>query len=290
MIHQAQPASKTIFITGASSGIGLATARLFLDQGWNVAATMRNPDDAKPWMTGRQVLVLSVDVTDMASLEAGVSRAVEAFGHIDVVLANAGYGLNGPLEGATEEQMRRQFDVNVFGVARTIKAVAPHMRERKSGAIITVSSIGGLIGMPAAPFYISTKHAVEGLIESARFELKPFGIQLKLIEPGGIRTDFSARSAAWTDHPAYVDAIAATRQLALSLLDNAPDPSEVAKVVFAAANDRSDRLRYPAKPGPYLMLYRLLPDRVWRGMIQTALRRAAAGTRRSSATGVTAHA
>lgn len=268
-------AAKTIFITGASSGIGLATAQHFLGMGWNVAATMRNPRDAKPWMDDPRILILPVDVTNYASLEAAVSHTIDAFGKIDVVFANAGYGLNGPLEGATEEQMHRQFDVNVLGVARTIKATAPHMRQRGNGIIIVTSSIGGLIGMPAAPFYISSKHAVEGLIESARFELHPFGIRLKLVEPGGIKTDFSVRSAAWTSHPDYIDVIKGNREMAVSLLESAPDPSGVAKVVYAAANDKSERLRYSAKPGPYLMLYNLLPDRFWRALIQAALRQAA---------------
>ncbi|MFO6448188.1 SDR family oxidoreductase [Erythrobacter sp. NE805] len=274
--------AKTIVITGSSSGIGLATARHFLDKGWQVVATMRDPDDAPSWMADSRVLVLRVDVTDLASLENGVAAAIARFGAIDVMFANAGYGLNGPLEGASEAQMLRQYDVNVFGVARTIQAVAPHMRERGGGTILVTSSIGGRIGMPAAPFYISSKHAVEGLIESARFELQPFGVRLKLIEPGGIRTDFSARSAAWTHHPAYADAIAATRRMAVDLLENMPEPAEVAKVVYAAANDRSSRLRYAAKPGPYLLLYRLLPDRVWRGMIEAALHRAARQTDKSA--------
>lgn len=268
-------ADKAIFITGASSGIGLATAKFFLDQGWRVVATMRDTSDAPPWMNNGRVLIARVDVTAMDSLEAGVARAEEAFGKIDVMFANAGYGLNGPLEGATEEQMHRQFDVNVFGVARTIKAVAPHMRQHGSGIIIVTSSIGGLIGMPVSPYYIATKHAVEGMIESARFELKPFGIRLKLIEPGGIRTDFSVRSAAWTEHPAYSEVIESAKRMALSLLENAPDPSEVAKTVFTAAKDNSERLRYHAMPGPYVMLYKLLPDRLWRAIIEAALRSAA---------------
>lgn len=266
--------SRSIFITGASSGIGLATAKLFHDQGWQVAATMRDPKDAASWMTGERCVILACDVTDQSALDAAAGETLSKFGKIDVAFANAGYGLNGPIEGATEEQMLRQFDVNVHGVARTIKAVAPDMRARKSGLIITTSSIGGLIGMPMAPFYISSKHAVEGLIESARFELAPFGIQMKLLEPGGIKTDFSRRSADWTDHPAYADAISAGKKMAVDLLDSAPAPEKVAEVVLKMATDGKDRLRYLAKPGPYVALYKALPDRLWRGMIQMALRNA----------------
>lgn len=262
-------------ITGASSGIGLATAKYFHERGWNVAATLRTPRDAPSWMQGPGIQVFPLDVADQSSVDQAVARATDVFGRIDVAFCNAGYGLNGPLEGATEEQMRRQFDVNVLGVIRTMKGVLPQMRARGEGLILTTSSIGGLIGMPISPLYIASKHAVEGLIESARFELEPFGVRVKLIEPGGIKTDFSVRSADWTQHPAYLKAIEAGQQMSVALLDRAPEAREVAKVVYRAAKDRSPRLRYPARPGPYLALYGMLPDALWRGMIQTALRRAA---------------
>lgn len=265
----------SIFITGASTGIGLATAKHFHEKGWQVAATMRNPRDAPTWMKGERCEVLPADVTDQASLDNAVEETIAAFGKIDVAFANAGYGLNGPIEGVTEAQMLRQFDVNVHGVSRTIKAVAPDMRRRKDGMIITTSSIGGLIGMPLSPQYIATKHAVEGLIESARFEFAPFNVRLKLVEPGGIKTDFSKRSADWADHPSYAEAIAAGKKMAVELLDSAPEPAKVAEVVFKAATDGSGRLRYLAKPGPYVTMYNWLPDSWWRGMIQLALRNAA---------------
>lgn len=269
--------SRTVLITGASSGIGEATAKLFAARKWNVAAAMRDPSRAEPWARAANVITPAIDVTDQASCDRGAQETIGRFGRIDVLFNNAGYGLNGPIEGATEEQMHRQFDVNVFGVVRMTKAVLPEMRASRGGLIITTSSIGGLIGMPVSPLYISSKHAVEGLIESARFELKQFGVRMKLIEPGGIRTDFARRSAEWTDHPAYAEYISGVRSMADSLVDGSPDPSEVAKVVFRAANDRSDRLRYLARPGPYVMLYNHLPDSLWRGMIQTALQRQASG-------------
>lgn len=266
---------KSIFITGAFSGIGLATAKLFHDSGWRVAATMRDPGDASAWMTGERVEVLPADVTDQTSLDDAVEETLSAFGTIDVAFANAGYGLNGPIEGATDEQMHRQFDVNVLGVARTIKAVMPSMRARGEGLILVTSSIGGKIGMPTAPFYISSKHAVEGLVESARFEAAPFGVGMKLILPGGIRTEFSTRSADWTDHPAYADAIRAGKKMSVDILEGMPAPEEVARVVHKAATDGKSKLRYLAKPGPYLALYNRMPDRLWRGMIGMALNRAA---------------
>lgn len=267
--------SRTILITGASSGIGAAAARLFLGRGWTVAATMRDPSAAPGWMQAERCLVLPLDVTDRASITAAVEQASATFGRIDVLFNNAGYGLNGPVEGATDAEMLHQFDVNLFGQVRVMQAVLPQMRARRAGLILTTSSIGGRIGFPAAPFYIASKHAVEGLIESARFELRRFGVRLKLIEPGGVRTDFSRRSARWTAHPDYAGQIAAAKAMSVSLLERMPDPEKVAEVVFRAATDPSDRLRYLAKPGPYMALYRLLPDRLWRGMIQAALDHAA---------------
>lgn len=266
---------KTILITGASSGIGEATVRLFRDKGWNVAATMRSPADAPPWMQGERCLVLPLDVSDRHAILAAVNAASTAFGHIDVLFNNAGYGLNGPVEGATDVDMFHQFDVNLFGQVRVMQAVLPQMRAQRSGLILTTSSIGGRIGFPTSPFYIASKHAVEGLIESARFELRPFGVRLKLIEPGGIKTDFSRRSARWTMHPDYAAQIEAGKSMAVDLLEGMPTPDKVAEVVYRAATDRTDRLRYLAKPGPYIALYRLLPDRLWRNMIQFALNRAA---------------
>lgn len=265
----------SILITGASSGIGLATAKLFMEKGWHVAATMRNPETAPAWMRNERVRVLPLDVTERTTIDAAVEQALGAFGKIDVLYNNAGYGLNGPIEGATDKQMRHQFDVNFFGLIDVTNAVLPHMRQRRAGLIINVSSIGGLIGMPGAPLYIASKHAVEGLSESIRFELKPFGIRVKMIEPGGIKTDFVSRSSKWTNHPDYSDSIRAMKAMADGLQDSMSAPREVAEVVLKAANDRSDKLRYLAKPGPYVLMYRLLPDRLWRGLIQGTLDREA---------------
>lgn len=271
---------RTILITGASSGIGRATADLFAAKQWNVAASMRSPNESPHGLSGSNVITPRIDVTDSEAITAGVEETLQHFGRIDVLFNNAGYGLNGPIEGATEEQMRRQFDVNVLGVVRMSKAVLPHMRRAGEGTIVTTSSIGGLIGMPFAPLYIASKHALEGLMESARFELKPFGIRLKLIEPGGIKTDFISRSAEWTCHPDYADHIQSAKAMAQSLNERLAPAADVAKVVYRAANDTSDRLRYLAKPGPYVTMYNLLPDSIWRGMIQMALRRQARSGRR----------
>ena len=272
---------KTIFITGCSSGIGLASARLFAAKGWNVVATLRDPADAPPDFAMPNVLVAALDVSDRASIETAVEQALKRFGRIDVLVNNAGYGLNGPVEGATEGQMRAQFDVNVFGPIRVAQAVLPSMREKGAGLVVNVSSIAGMIGMPISPLYVASKHAVEGLSESMRFELKPFGIRVKLLQPGGTRTDFISRSAQWTSHGAYGDYVDAARAMTNSLDANLAPVSKVVDKLYDLVTDKSDRLRYTAAPGPYVIMNRLLPDALWRRLISSALawhsRRAANG-------------
>ena len=235
---------------------------------------MRRPNQAPDWMRRHQnVLPLELDVTDRGSVARCVEETIGRFGRIDVLLNNAGYGLNGPMEGATDAQKRRQFDVNVFGLIDVTNAVLPHMRSQRAGLIINISSIGGLIGMPISPLYIATKHAVEGLSESMRYELKPFGVRVKLVEPGGVRTDFIERSSVWTDHPDYTAHIKAAKKMAAELDSGLADPIDIARVIYKAATDPSDRLRYLAKPGPFIALYRMLPDSLWRRLIQWALAR-----------------
>ena len=191
--------SKTILITGASSGIGKATALHFQQQGWNVVATMRQPDNDTELKALPRVLVARLDVLDEASITAAVSAGIERFGAIDVLLNNAGYGAYGPLEAFPMDKIRRQFDTNVIGLLAVTKAVLPHMRARGSGQILNVSSIGGKVTFPLGALYHGTKFAVEGLSEALHYELEPLGIRVKLIEPGMIRTDFAGRSFDFTN-------------------------------------------------------------------------------------------
>ena len=179
-----------IVITGASSGIGKATARLFVDKGWNVVATMRNPAAEKDLKESARLKLVALDVQDPAGPKAAVAEAIKAFGRIDVWLNNAGYGAFGPVEAGTPEQIRRQFDVNVFGLIACVQAVAPHFRANKAGVLINVSSIGGIMTVPAFSVYNATKFAVEGLSEGLWYELGSFGIRVKVIEPGAIKTEF----------------------------------------------------------------------------------------------------
>ncbi len=264
----------TVLITGTSTGIGRATASFFLERGWRVAATQRGSSADPLGMPGvdDRLFRPRLDVNDRESIDGAVAAVVERFGPIDVVVNNAGYGLAGPLEAFDEEQIRHQFETNVFGLMAVTRAVLPSMRRRGTGVVINVSSIGGRIGFPYNSVYHSSKFAVEGLSESMRYELADHGVRIKLIEPGGIRTDFLTRSIRWAMHPDYEPGLSRFRRFTESLSDALPGPESVASVIYRAATDGTSRLRYPAKPGPYLWLRRVLPDALWRSMILRVLR------------------
>lgn len=265
--------SKTILITGASSGIGKATAHYFQEQGWNVVATMRKPDQEKELTQLENVLVTRLDVTDNTSIQQAIDAGIHEFGSIDVLLNNAGYGLTGVFENMETEEIRRQYEVNVIGLMNVTKAMLPHMRERRSGTIVNVSSMGGIIAIPLYSTYHGTKWAVEGFTESLHYELAPFNIKLKLIEPGAIKTDFYDRSMNMvepgeiTDYQTYYDKV--TPKLEYPEQSGA-EPREVAKVIFKAARSKSNRLRYPAAggAGPILFLRSIMPYRIWRRIMK----------------------
>ena len=243
--------TQTIFITGASSGIGKATAHYFHDKGWNVVATLRDPAQAGDLAALPQVLVTRLDVTDGASITAAVDAADTRFGGIDVLLHNAGYGAYGPLEAFDMEGIRRQFDTNVIGLLEVTKAVLPGMRAQGEGMIVNISSIGGRMTFPLGSLYHGTKFAVEGLSEALHYELEPLGIRVKIVEPGMIATDFSGRSFDFRQTPeltAYqpvVDklfAVLGSPEMAAT----ASPPSVVSEAIWAAATDATPRLRYTA--------------------------------------------
>lgn len=255
---------KTLLITGASAGIGRATARYFAQNGWNVAATMRRPEAETELTQLPNVKLFRLDVTDTASIQQALDAARAAFGGIDVVVNNAGYGAVGVFEAATAEQIRRQFDTNVFGVMNVIREILPYFREKRDGTIINVTSMGGLLTFPIYSVYHATKWAVEGFAESLQFELRPFNIRVKNIEPGAIKTEFYERSQDLFKKEglaAYDEYQRVTFANSQKEGENAPGPEVVAKKIFQAANDRSFRLRYPVgNQAPVLLaLRRLLP-------------------------------
>jgi short-subunit dehydrogenase len=239
--------SKTILITGASSGIGKETALYFARKGWNVAATMRNTEQQDVLRNTSGINLYRLDVQDQESIDRTIEQVENNFSQIDVLLNNAGYGAKGPFEYATEKQIQQQFDVNVFGLMRVTKAVLPHMRKANAGTIINVSSIAGLITFPLYSLYNSSKWAVEGFTEALQYELDEFNIRLKLIEPGAIQTDFDNRSLVnlqSTDNSDYESFITHFQEVSASFTANAPGPKIVAEIIYKAANDRSNRLRY----------------------------------------------
>lgn len=238
---------KTIFITGASSGLGKATAKLFAEKGWNVIASMRHPENETELVSISNIHLLQLDVTDKESIQKAVEAAIE-ISPVDVVFNNAGYGLAGPLEGYTDEQVTRQFNTNVLGVIRVTQAFLPHLRERKKGLVINTTSIGGLVTFPFSSIYHATKWAIEGWSESMSYELATQNIQVKTISPGGIATDFMTRSIDIGKHEAYAE----TFNKFMSSFSN-PDsplqfstPESIANVVYEAATDNKDQLRYLA--------------------------------------------
>ena len=238
---------KTILITGASSGFGRETARLFHEKDWNVIATMRSPEKETELSALSGILLLKLDVTDKDSIALAVKQGIEKFGGIDVLVNNAGHGTLGALEAATEEHIKAQFEVNFFGLIEVTKAVLPNMRERRSGLIINVSSVGGRLTFPFSSLYHATKFAVEGLTESMQYELNPLGIHLKLVEPGGYKTAFTGRSMNYFGTSDLKDYQVPFERF-MAKLEEWPlseNISEVADVIFEAATDGTEKLRYP---------------------------------------------
>jgi short-subunit dehydrogenase len=241
-----QKMKKTVLITGSSSGIGKAAANYFIKNGWNVAATMRKPEAEKDLQESDSLRLIRLDVQDEASIAEAVRQTITAFGKIDVLVNNAGYGLIGVAEFINEADIRRQFDVNVFGLMAVTNAVLPHFRASKSGRIINVSSMGGRVTFPLFSYYHATKFAIEGYSESLNYELNPLGIDVKIIEPGGVKTDFGGRSLDMvkTDSPDY-QRLQDKLVEALSNSSNIPtEAKDVAKVIFQAATTRDNRMRY----------------------------------------------
>ncbi len=238
-----------VLITGASTGIGQAAARLFAERGWRVAATMRNPSDGKALAEGQHMAVLPLDVTDPASIKEAVAETLHRFGRIDAVVNNAGYGLFGPFETATDEQIRRQFATNVDGVFAVTRAVLPEMRRQGNGTIINVASLGGLITLPFFSLYHATKFAVVGFTESLSFELAPLGIRAKVIAPGGVATDFAGRSLARTfveNEQIYQETLSKVMPAMSARRSNYSSPASIAEVIFKAATDGTGQVMYPA--------------------------------------------
>lgn len=242
---------QTVFVTGASTGIGKATAKLFAQKDWNVVATMRDPSKETELTQLSGVLVTRLDVQDQSSIIDAIRVAIERFGRIDVLCNNAGYGQYGLFEALSREKIQQQFDVNVFGVMDVTRAFLPHFREHKRGVILNTSSGGGIFTLPVISLYCASKFALEGFTESLSYELASQGITVKLVTPhGGVtNTAFGERSnadiALDPSLKDYNEFLAQTQASYGKMVAARSQSSEdIAAVMYTAATDGTDQLRY----------------------------------------------
>lgn len=242
--------TKTILITGASSGIGRASAQKFEREGWNVVATMPDTNVPHGLAESDRLLIAPLDVRDEAQCAQAVVAAKARFGQVDALLSNAGYGQYGVFEAISSHQIEEQFAVNVFGAMNVLRAVLPDFRARGQGLVLVTSSAGARIGLPASGLYISSKFALEGFFESAWYELRAIGVEVKLIEPGGVDTDFHKVA---DEHTAGDGGMEAYKELHRTIVANRnrliasgdlSSSEHVADAIFGAATDGTSQLRY----------------------------------------------
>lgn len=254
-------------VTGASSGIGEAAALMLRDAGYTVYAVARRTERMAD-LAERGIRTFAMDLTDDATITAGVERILAEAGRIDVLVNNAGYGSFGSVEDVPLAEARRQFEVNVFGLARLIQLVTPGMRGRREGRIVNISSIGGKIYEPLGGWYHATKFAVEGLSDCLRIELKGFGIRVVLVEPGPILTEWNALAResmlAASAGTAYEDQARSVARTLTAADDprTGTRPDAVAQVIMRAVTARWPRARYAAGKGAAVILgaRKVLPD------------------------------
>jgi len=232
---------KTIFITGASAGIGKATAKLFAAKGWNVIATMRKPENEKELNLLNNVTLLPLDVTNKQQIIETTQKAM-ALADIDVVFNNAGYALLGALEAITDDQLVAQMETNFFGVVRVTQAFIPYFRKKSSGLFITTGSSAGLMGFPVSSMYDASKWALEGWSESLSYELSQIGVGIKTIEPGMVATNIGEGGVV-AEHPDYATLLGKFTAL-ISSIENISSAELIAEVVYGAATDGKNTLRY----------------------------------------------
>ena len=242
---------KTVLITGASSGIGRETALLFQKNGWNVAASMRTPEKEKRLGGLQNVMLVKMDVTDVESIKTGVQEVIAVFGGLDVVINNAGVGSKGLFEAASPDDIRWQFDVNLFGIINVMREVLPYFRNKKAGLFVNISSQAGFLGVPLNSLYNSSKFAVEGLTESLMYELATINIGVKVVELSAVNSGFLG-STRFMEAPGLGDYELINRTVMPRMkeyLGNGISPAEAARTVFRAATDGTRRLRYLAGKG-----------------------------------------
>lgn len=262
----------SVLITGASSGIGAATASLFLERGYHVYATARNVETLHD-LRERGARILPLDVVAEDSLRAAVEAVEAEAEQVDILINNAGYGLNGPLEELALPDVRAQFETNVFGLLRLSQLVLPGMRRAGRGRIINVGSVGGSFTAPGAGAYHATKYAVEALSDALRMEVRPFGVDVVIVKPTGVHSAFGGKVAASLPDNGADSAYFFFKQNFVRVVEtmfagNAAgiiSPEEVARVLLRAAEDKHPRSRYVAGASgyAYLFLRRILSDNAW---------------------------
>jgi NAD(P)-dependent dehydrogenase (short-subunit alcohol dehydrogenase family) len=281
VIMQSSPSSKVVLITGCSSGIGRATALRLVGQGYVVYATARRIDTLTE-LADAGCRPLALDVTDDASMQAAVQRIEAEHGAVDILINNAGYSESGAIEDLSSDRLRRQFETNVFGVHRLIQLVLPRMRERGWGKIVNLSSMGGRLTFPGGGAYHASKYAIEALSDALRFEVRGFGIDVILIEPGLIRTEFSnAAVSSMQDsmgtggpYEAFNRAVAVATK---DVYEKGPlaklggGPADVARVIERAITARRPKARYTVTASAKVLLFQraVLSDRVWDAFLRT---------------------
>jgi NAD(P)-dependent dehydrogenase (short-subunit alcohol dehydrogenase family) len=226
------------FITGCSTGFGHELAKQALERGFRVVATARKPKEIKSLQALGEALTLKLDVTDAKQIDAAVEAAEDKFGQIDVLVNNAGIGYFAGIEEGEDDQIRRLFDINVFGLCRVTRTVLPVMRRKRRGLIVNLSSLAGIRGMAALGYYNATKFAVEGLSEALRDEVAPLGLKVMVVEPSGFRTDWAGRSAEESQGKIsdYVATADAGRKRLRDVSGKQPgDPVRAAKAIIEAA-------------------------------------------------------
>jgi len=272
------PTPRTVLVTGASSGIGEATARAFLERGWTVHAAARRTEKMESLEeAGAQVHFL--DLTDEASIGDLVSRLGKEPGSLDAIVNNAGIGVYGSVEEVPMDEARRQFEVNLFGIARLTQLVLPAMREARSGTIVNISSIGGRVYTPMGAWYHASKHALEGWSDCLRLEVATFGIRVVIVEPGAIETEFAEIAIAplleRSEGGPYTDfarkMATATRRAYLDKKASSPDL--IARIIVKAVESRRPKTRYIAGylGKPVIWARRILGDRGFDWMVRQFL-------------------
>ncbi|EKZ95444.1 short chain dehydrogenase [Cupriavidus sp. HMR-1] len=280
--------SKVALVTGASSGIGEATALKLLAQGYTVYAAARRVERMRS-QADAGVHVLAMDVTDDAAMRAGIAEIIARSGRLDVLVNNAGYGAYGAIEDVPLDEARAQFDVNVFGAVRLIQLALPHMRAQRSGTIVNITSMGGKIHTPMGAWYHGTKFALEAISDCVRMEVEPFGIDVVVIEPGGIKTEWAGIAAENLQKVSGTGSYAPQASAVATLMINEANgnrqspPQLIAETIAKAVNAARPKTRYAVGFGarPMIFMRHLLSDRAFDSLMRMATRMPRSTQRRS---------